>query len=424
MELHIENFAKISKADIVFDGLTVIAGDNNTGKSTVGKVLYSFFRSLSNLDKRIQSERLDSIRAAFEVVPGIASYGDVIPKLLNGDAPELIVADILKSFWDMGEKIGAPRPSEEDSAAIKAMYLKTVLTNIEQAQKTTDIDYGKRILLRVFDCVFHKQYHPLQPSEGVARLVLTVKGQKNVIEFGQETWQRQWPTKFLKKARLITTPDILSLVNVPQLESDKNASRYFEKYSLEILKELREENPLSSASQIASEKLLNDIRQTLDKVIGGVFKRDEQNEFALFEKGHSNPTKAANLSMGLKTFVLLRLMLEKGVLSEKDVLVLDEPENHLHPEWQVIYAKLLVLLQKSFQLTMLVTSHSNFFVNALQRFSISEGIQAQTHFYLSQPDATRPGFCTFLDKEDSASDIMRSFNTAYNSIDEMSGGNK
>ena len=421
MKLHIENFAKISKADIIFDGLTVIAGDNNTGKSTVGKVLYSFFRSLSNLDKRIQNERLDSIRTAFEVVPCAAPYGDVIPKLIKGDTPELIVTDMLRSFWNMSEKLGSPKPSNEDSADIIAMYLKSVVANMEQVQKTTDIDYGNRILLRVFDCVFHKQYHPLQPSEGVARLVLTVKNQENVIEFGHETWQSKWPTKLLKKARLITTPDILSYMNVQQLETDKNATFYFEKYELEILKELRQDASLSLAGQIASEKLLKDIYKKLDEVIGGVFRRDEQNEYALFEKGHSQPTKAANLSMGLKAFVLLRLMLEKGVLSENDVLILDEPENHLHPEWQVFYAQLLVLLQKTFHLTMLVTTHSNFFVNALQRFSISENIQKQTHFYLSLPDEKKNGFCTFLDKMDTASEIMRSFNTAYNTIDEMSG---
>lgn len=422
MKLHIENFAKISTADIMFDGLTVIAGDNNTGKSTVGKVLYSFYRSLSNLDRRIQTERQDSMRAAFSVVPGADTFGDVIPLMLKNVSTESIVRDILKGFWDMGARIGAPLPSQQDADATVAMYVKTVQADIDRALQTSDRDYGNRILLRVFDCVFHKQYHPLQPSDGIARLVLTVKEQDNVIEFGHEKWRHDWPTKLMKKARLIATPDILSLVNVPNLESDKDASQYFDKYTFEILKELRHENRLSASSQIASEKLLNTINQKLDAVIGGSFKRDEQNELALFEKGHTTPTKAANLSMGLKAFVLLRLMLEKGVLSEKDVLILDEPENHLHPEWQVIYAQLLVLLQKTYHLTMMVTTHSNFFVNALQRFCISEDIMPWTHFYLSTPDAARPGFYTFSDRVTSASAIMRSFNTAYDRIDEMSGG--
>lgn len=32
MKLRIRNFAKISKADIEIDGITIIAGNNNTGK--------------------------------------------------------------------------------------------------------------------------------------------------------------------------------------------------------------------------------------------------------------------------------------------------------------------------------------------------------------------------------------------------------
>ena len=65
MKLHIENFAKISSADLEFDGLTVVAGDNNTGKSTVGKVLYAIFRALSQLDKRVFRDRIQTIQRAF-----------------------------------------------------------------------------------------------------------------------------------------------------------------------------------------------------------------------------------------------------------------------------------------------------------------------------------------------------------------------
>ena len=43
MKLKISNFAKIEKADINIDGITVICGDNDTGKSTIGKILFSIF---------------------------------------------------------------------------------------------------------------------------------------------------------------------------------------------------------------------------------------------------------------------------------------------------------------------------------------------------------------------------------------------
>ena len=41
MKLTIRNIAIIKKADITFDELTVIAGENDTGKTTVGKYLYA-----------------------------------------------------------------------------------------------------------------------------------------------------------------------------------------------------------------------------------------------------------------------------------------------------------------------------------------------------------------------------------------------
>ena len=61
MRLKINNFAKIKDADIIIDGITVIAGENDTGKSTVGKILFSLFNALSNIDEKIFEERLKEI---------------------------------------------------------------------------------------------------------------------------------------------------------------------------------------------------------------------------------------------------------------------------------------------------------------------------------------------------------------------------
>ena len=46
MKLSVKNFAKIKDVDIIIDGITVIAGENNTGKSTVGKIVFSLFNAL------------------------------------------------------------------------------------------------------------------------------------------------------------------------------------------------------------------------------------------------------------------------------------------------------------------------------------------------------------------------------------------
>lgn len=45
MYLLLRNFAKISNAKIKIDGITVIGGKNNSGKTTIGKTLFAYYNS-------------------------------------------------------------------------------------------------------------------------------------------------------------------------------------------------------------------------------------------------------------------------------------------------------------------------------------------------------------------------------------------
>ena len=57
MQLNISHVGKIEKAEIVIDGITVIAGENNAGKSTIGKRLFAIFNSMNNMDEKIAQEK-------------------------------------------------------------------------------------------------------------------------------------------------------------------------------------------------------------------------------------------------------------------------------------------------------------------------------------------------------------------------------
>ena len=97
MKLSISNFAKIDKADITIDGITVIAGENNTGKSTIGKILFSVFNSLQNINEKLYKQRLQNAmvlnidivkehlrdkETAYRVIKAYASYlGENIKKI-------------------------------------------------------------------------------------------------------------------------------------------------------------------------------------------------------------------------------------------------------------------------------------------------------------------------------------------------------
>lgn len=47
---------------MTINGITVIAGENNTGKSTVGKALYIMFNSFLDVKQRVDEERIVSLR--------------------------------------------------------------------------------------------------------------------------------------------------------------------------------------------------------------------------------------------------------------------------------------------------------------------------------------------------------------------------
>ena len=53
MKIELQNIAKIQSAACDINGLTVIVGDNNAGKSTMGRALFSVFHSLQDLETKI-----------------------------------------------------------------------------------------------------------------------------------------------------------------------------------------------------------------------------------------------------------------------------------------------------------------------------------------------------------------------------------
>lgn len=80
---------------------------------------------------------------------------------------------------------------------------------------------------------------------------------------------------------------------------------------------------------------------------------------------------------------MIERLLESGKLKQKDVLILDEPEIHLHPEWQLIYAETIVVLQKEFDLTVLVTTHSPYFLEAIEVYTRKYNLEEKTNYYLA-----------------------------------------
>ena len=146
--------------------------------------------------------------------------------------------------------------------------------------------------------------------------------------------------------------------------------------------EQRAENFVTN--EILVEKRLKKIYAKLDTICKGnvISKSNVIGEWAYRQEDEEIFLK--NLSTGLKTFVILKYLLQKGKLSFGSTIILDEPEIHVHPEWQLVLAELIVLMNKEFQVHILLNTHSPYFLRAIEVYSRKHGIADKCEYYLSE----------------------------------------
>lgn len=58
MKVKLQGIGIIKNSELELDGLTVITGDNSSGKTTVGKVIYSLFDAVSDLSNKAELDKI------------------------------------------------------------------------------------------------------------------------------------------------------------------------------------------------------------------------------------------------------------------------------------------------------------------------------------------------------------------------------
>ena len=119
--------------------------------------------------------------------------------------------------------------------------------------------------------------------------------------------------------------------------------------------------------------------------------------------------------------VLLRLI-ECGKLEEKGTIILDEPEIHLHPKWQLKYAELLIELQKILNLHILISSHSPYFISAIEAYSAKHEIADKCKYYLS--DLNEENMAVFEDVTRDTDKIYKKLAEPLKELEKIIYGNR
>lgn len=375
MKLHIKNLAKIREADIELNGITVIAGENNTGKSTVGKTLYSIYEAFYAIQDKIESEKQSAlynflIRRIEVSKNGLLLINDIISNILS----------IEPSIYQDEEKLNDVLSNYSSSKSIKLLDIDGALEYIYKILNMKDEAVRTTIVKKCFDIEFHEQLQSFY-SNNQPYVEVELKNDKIKLDFSKTNIVEEY-VNILYKLIYIDNPKIMD-----ELDRLVYINQYLEHETFEhdrrLINLLLESNSNQNIfDEIMAKESLSNVLNKLGEVLQGEF-INTAGEITFKEKDSDTPLYLRNLSTGLKSFAIIKRLIENGHIQQNGILVLDEPEVNLHPKWQLIYAEILVILQKEFQLHILLTTHSPYFINAIEVFSAKHKIADKCKYYLS-----------------------------------------
>ena len=184
MRLNIRDFAKIKEAEIIVDGITVIAGENNTGKSTVGKIIFSIFHALSGIEDKIVDERLKEIESTNRLIlQNFFSSLDISRSLIGSNVMRISrrINLHLKRSLDLKKDISILEIEDIIVKCIKRLGNAAVPADLEEwrdtirelIQNTNEIlclpeeSIILEVITRSFNQVFHNQINSLSDNKSM-----------------------------------------------------------------------------------------------------------------------------------------------------------------------------------------------------------------------------------------------------------------
>jgi predicted ATPase len=416
--INIENFGKIESAKVKLNGLTVIAGTNDTGKSTVGKVLFSLVKGVSRFKQDLKESREHKVSELIsELYNNLRKELDfnLIIKLfhlkyffgnIRLDTTEEITAELkedIENLFDYKELFLKENLKENNKYETYLIKLRNIKDKIyEEEDKKEQI---QRALDKVLFSEFMSDVSPkvnkkktlIKYFAGINELI-NIEIEKNKVNNFQ-----YFDDLTYKDVVFIETPLIiqqLKLIGKSDVIYDDSNNNRFEPFTSNersrIALHIKDLANKIEAAQDFNHNLFyeNDfdsleIIKTIKEIINGGFAFNKTTNDLEFINSKKEKFQAVNTASGIKSFGIIQLLLQANVINTKSLLIIDEPENHLHPEWQLKYAEMIIELVKA-NIPVVITSHSPYMIKALQHFSEKENCQDNSAFYFVEKNDKTP----------------------------------
>lgn len=373
MKLTLKNIGKFKNAEIEINGITVIAGENNTGKSTIGKVLFTIFNSFYNLEEKIKQEQLESIEM-FISRQNIDRNSNIfqdnyIDEILDSIDKENLNVDSVKNILlkDLELEINDEIYKIVDNISNK------IINTLEINKDVFISRIFEKYLYTEFDGGICNIY-----GKDSSTIKLRIKDKEMSFNLSnRDVLNFENPIYLNTDSVYIDNPFILDEIGKRAIlfRINRNIAK---NHKTDLLKKLD-----SDYYNIVDEIEINEsLEKIFNKILlGNIVKVGYRKKY---QDRDGNSFSLENVSTGIKSFMIIKNLLMNGVLGDNGTIILDEPEVHLHPEWQLTFAELIVLLQKEFNLHILLTTHSPYFINAIEVYSKKYGIDKKCNFYLTE----------------------------------------
>ena len=393
MKLSLRNVNKIHAADVELNGLTVIVGENDSGKSTIGRILFSVVKALTGTkenDERKKHDRLmkyaDALYKRLISVEPIFSIGNKANEgktLFPRNAWQFV--EQVKDVFDIDSYIEMLSESIDDMSATPKMksLMKKDLIGIKQC---LSYDLNRSASLNMeFQAVLESEFLNQMSQNNPENWSVMLFDDAENIMFQYDGAKENAKTDSINDEALLDITYVESPLYMHLLEGLRFSQTYrelaYRRPSTRMMVPYHIKDFTDKINSYRYRKVESKI-DTKD-IVGGEFEYDDRKKTVFFRK-NGMELYPLNVASGIKIFGVLQMLLNSDYINAECPLVWDEPENHLHPQWQVEFAKILVQLSKS-GVPILITTHSPYFLQAIRYFSALEKIEDYVNYYSAKP---------------------------------------